>query len=89
MEGNIDVAKKREQEFKSKQAIMNRLKEKEFKRSSKGNYFLKYKKHLIVLYYREYDSIWKYSIDGVFCNIEFLSREEAEKAAFDALEKLI
>lgn len=57
MEGNIDAAKKREQEFKSKQAIMNRLKEKEFKRSSKGNYFLKYKKHLIVLYYREYDSI--------------------------------
>lgn len=89
MEGNIDAAKKREQEFKSKQAIMNRLKEKEFNRSSKGNYFLKYKKHLIVLYYREYDSIWKYSIDGVFCNIEFLSREEAEKAAFDAFAKLI
>lgn len=89
MEGNIDAAKKREQEFKSKKAIIERLKEKEFKRSSKGNYFLKYKKHLIVLYFREYDSIWKYAIDGEFCNIEFASRDEAEKAAFDALEKLL
>lgn len=56
---------------------------------NKGNFFLKYKEHIIVLFHREYDSVWKYSIDGVFCDTEFSSKELAKEAAINALKDLL
>ncbi len=86
MEGDIEKAKKREQDFKNKQARKESFKERKWKTSRNNNSYIKIKNHLIVLYYNKKYNNWKYSIDNVFCVEVYPSRDEAMNAAFEALE---
>jgi len=88
MEGNIERAKKREQDFKNKQARKENFKNRQWKTSKNSNSYIKIKDHLVVLYHNKHLDNWKYSLDNVFCPEVFESREDAMDAAFEALEKL-
>ena len=88
MEGNIEQAKKREQDFKSKEARRENFKNRHWKTSKNSNSYLKIKDHLVVLYYNKNYNNWKYSLDNQFCPEIYSTREEAIDAAFEALEKL-
>jgi len=88
MEGNIEQAKKREQDFKSKEARRESFKNRRWKTSKNSNSYLKIKDHLVVLYYHKNYNNWKYSLDNQFCPEIYSTREEAIDAAFEALEKL-
>lgn len=86
MEGDVDRAKRREQDFKNKQARKENFHNRKWKTSKNNNSFIKIKDHLIVLYYNKNYNNWKYSIDNVFCKEVFATKEEAVDAAFEALE---
>ena len=88
MEGNIERAKKREQEFKSKELRKANFKDRQWKTSKKSNSYLKIKDHQVVLYHHPQKDTWKYAIDGVFCPEVYYTRESAMDAIFEALEKL-
>jgi len=88
MEGNIDQARKREQDFKSKQTRKENFKKRHWKTSKNSNCYVKIRDHLVVLYHNKRYDTWKYSLDNVFCPEVFVTREEAMDAAFEALEKL-
>ena len=88
MEGNIDRAKKREQDFKNKQSRKDSFKNRQWKTSKNSNSYIKIKDHLVVLYHNKMYNNWKYSLDNTFCLEVYSSREEAMDAAFEALEKL-
>ncbi len=88
MEGNIEQAKKREQDFKSKESRRENFKNRHWKTSKNSNSYLKVKDHLVVLYYNKNHNNWKYSLDNQFCPEIYSTREEAIDAAFEALEKL-
>lgn len=88
MEGNIERAKKREQDFKSKELRKANFKDRQWKTSKKSNSYLKIKDHLVVLYHHPQKDTWKYAIDGVFCPEVYYTRESAMDAIFEALEKL-
>lgn len=88
MEGNIERAKKREQDFKSKELRKANFKGRQWKTSKKSNSYLKIKDHLVVLYHHPQKDTWKYAIDGVFCPEVYYTRESAMDAIFEALEKL-
>ena len=88
MEGNIEQAKKREQDFKSKEARRENFKNRHWKTSKNSNSYLKIKDHLVVLYHNKKLNNWKYSLDNQFCPEVYPTREEAIDAAFEALEKL-
>ncbi len=88
MEGNIEQAKKREQDFKSKESRRENFKNRHWKTSKNSNSYLKIKDHLVVLYYNKNYNNWKYSLDNQFCPEVYPTREEAIDAAFEALEKL-
>ena len=88
MEGNIEQAKKREQDFKSKEARKENFKNRQWKTSKNSNSYIKIKDHLVVLYHNKKYDTWKYSLDNVFCPEIYPTREEAMDAAFEALEKL-
>lgn len=88
MEGDIERAKQREQNFKNKQARRENFQNRKWKTSRNGNSYLKIKEHIIVLYQNKFHETWKYSIDNVFCQEIFETREETVNAAFEALEKL-
>ncbi len=87
MEGDVDRAKRREQDFKNKQARKENFHNRKWKTSKNNNSFIKIKDHLIVLYYNKNYNNWKYSIDNVFCKEVFATKEEAVDAAFEALEE--
>lgn len=89
MEGNIDAAKLRERDIKSKAQRRESFQKRKWKTSKNGNSYVKVKNHIVVLYQRKTDGIWKYSIDNVFCVEIFESRDEAKNAAFEALEEII
>ena len=89
MEGNIDAAKKREQEAKNRSSRRESFKKRKWKTSRNGNSYVKIKDHIVVLYQRKTDRVWKYSIDNVFCVEIFETKEEAKMAAFEALEQII
>ena len=89
MEGNIEAAKQREQELKSKAQRKESFNKRKWKTSKNGNSYIKVKDHIIVLYHRKSDGIWKYSIDNVFCVEIFESKEDAKEAAFEALEQIL
>ena len=88
MEGNIERAKKREQEFKSKERRKANFKNRQWKTSKKSNSYSKIKDHLVVLYHHPQKDTWKYGIDGVFCPEVYYTRESAMDAIFETLEKL-
>ncbi len=89
MEGNIERAKQRENEFKNKEARRESFKKRKWKKSRNNNSFLVIKEHLIVLYYNQKYNNWKYSLDNVFCEEVFRTKEEAMDAAFEAYERKI
>ena len=87
MEGNIDAAKRREQDYKNQQSRKNNFMTRKWKQSKNNNSYLKIKDHLIVLYFNKNYKNWKYSLDNVFCVEVYKTREEAMNAAFYALEQ--
>lgn len=89
MEGNIEAAKEREQEAKNKASRRENFKKRKWKTSRNGNSYIKVKDHIVVLYRRKTDNVWKYSIDNVFCVEIFETKEEAQMAAFEALDALL
>lgn len=87
MEGDIEQAKRREQDYKNKQTRRENFRKRKWKTSKNNNSYLKIKNHLIVLYYnKKYDN-WKYSIDNIFCSEVYPTRDEAIDKAFETLEK--
>lgn len=89
MEGDIANARRRESEFKKKQTRRKNFFQKDWKRSQKGNEYLKAYGHVIVLYHNaKAGNMWKYSIDNAFCPIAYPAREQAVAGAFEALERL-
>lgn len=89
MEGDIERARKREQDFKNKQARQASFAKRKWKRSKNGNPYLKIKGHLIVLYHIQGSSSWKYAIDSAFGEETYPKREDAVQAAFQALDKAL
>ena len=89
MEGDIEAARKREQDFKNKQTRRENFLNKKWKESRNGNSYMKIKDHIIVLYRIKNSTLWKYSLDGVFCAGAYDSREKASGAAFEAVDRLI
>lgn len=89
MEGDVEAAKKREQDFKNKQSRRESFQKRQWKRSRNGNPYLKIKNHIIVLYLNGNRNVWKYSIDSQFCSEIFTTKEDAMNASFEALEMLI
>lgn len=85
LEGDIERAKRREQELKSNSQKMNTFMNKKWKTSRNGNQYTKHKERLIVLYKLPSRDVWKYSIDGEFCTEIFSTKEEAMAAAFQKL----
>ena len=89
MEGDVEAAKKREQDFKNKQARRENFGKRRWKNSRNGNPYLKIKNHLLVLYQHKNGNTWKYSIDSEFCPEIYRTKEEALDAAFEALESVL
>ncbi len=89
MEGNIDAAKQRERDMKNKSQRKEKFLNRKWKTSRNGNTYIKIKDHIVVLYCRKSDGVWKYSIDNKFCIEIFENREAAKEAAFEALEQII
>lgn len=89
LEGNIERAKKREAAFKNKEARKFNFKKRTWKKSGRGNEYLKIKNHLVVLFHFRDSDKWKYSIDNQFCKKSYSSRNEVIEAVFEALEKLL
>lgn len=86
MEGDVERAKRRESDFKNKEARRQNFMNRKWKESRNNNSYLKIKDHLIVLYFSERNRNWKYSLDNEFCIEVFKTKEEAMDAAFEALE---
>jgi len=89
MEGDIEAAKRREADYKNRESRRENFFKKKWKRSKKGNEYLKTDGHVIVLYQLEKaGNKWKYSIDNEFCKTFYPDRDKAAASVFDALEKL-
>lgn len=104
MEGDPEKARRREQDFKNKEARRENFMKRDWKRSKNNNPYMKNKNHVIVLYEIKHNapgrsndtghyapqksSGWKYSIDNLFCPEIFSTMEQAKLAAFEALEKM-
>ena len=86
MEGDIEKAKKRERDFKNREARKESFMNRKWNQSRNGNPYIKIKNHLIVLYKKKGEEIWKYSIDNEFCPEIFKTKEDAMQSAFEALE---
>ncbi|MED9969638.1 MAG: 3'-5' exonuclease [Ruminococcus sp.] len=89
MEGNIEQAVKRENEFKNKEARRKSFMKRKWKTSKNGNQYLKIKDHIIVVYLKSDGVRWSYSLDSKFCYRVFVSREKAISDAFEALDKIL
>lgn len=89
MEGDVERAKQRENDFKNKEKRRENFKARAWKKSKNNNHYLKIKDHLIVLYHNPNNDRWKYSLDSEFCKEEYDSRDKAMDAAFEALERKI
>lgn len=88
MEGDVAAARKRERDFKSKQTRHANFRKKPWKTSRNGNSYLKIKEHVFVLYKNKFNGKWKYSVDNVFCDLSYDTREAAVDAVFEKLEQL-
>lgn len=87
LEGDTNKARKREADFKNKQQREINFKKKEWKKSARGNEYLKFKNHLIVLFMDS--NKWKFSIDNKFSTGTYNTRTACIEAVFSALEKLL
>ena len=95
MEGNIERARRRENSFKNKENRREHFLNRKWKMSRNGNEYIKVKEHIIVLYHYGVGALnhiskgWKYSLDGKFCSTMYPSREQAQNAAFEALDAIL
>ena len=89
LEGDIDKARKREAAFKNKEQRKINFKRRKWKRSARGNEYLKIKDHVIVILHYMYPKKWKFALDNVSNEKNFNTREECVEAAFNALEELL
>lgn len=89
MEGDVEGAKQREQDFKNKESRRQSFLNRRWKRSKNNNSYLKIKDHLIVLYFSRQKNNWKYSLDNEFCVEVFPDSDSAKNAAFEALDAVI
>lgn len=87
MEGDVEQAKRREQEFKNRQARKENFTKKQWKISKNGNQFIKIKGHLFVIYKTR--GVWKYVVDGNFCEQAYYSRQAVIEAVFEKSEDLL
>ncbi|MCI8797450.1 MAG: UvrD-helicase domain-containing protein [Dorea sp.] len=89
MEGDVEGAKRREAEFKNRQSRRTNFLKRKWKRSKKGNEYLKIDSHIVVLYQdMKGKGVWKYSVDNEFFKDTFATREEAVEKVFYVLEKM-
>ena len=85
----MESAKRREAEFKNRQARRTNFLKRKWKRSKKGNEYLKIDNHIVVLYQdMTGKGVWKYSVDNEFCKDACSTREEAVEKVFCVLEKM-
>ncbi|MGI6264100.1 MAG: ATP-dependent helicase [Acutalibacteraceae bacterium] len=89
MEGDVERAIKRENDFKNKEARRKNFMKRKWKTSRNGNPYVKIKNHIIVLYRQKDNAGWKYSMDSKFCSIPFATREKAVGAAFETLDTIL
>lgn len=87
MEGNVDRAKQREQEFKNRQKRQESFMKKKWKHSARGHEYLKIKERLIVLFHFKDSGRWNFSIDGEYNKGFFSTREQVVLAVFNRIEK--
>lgn len=90
MQGDIEGAKKREQEFKSRQSRGKTFMTRQWLTSRNGNSYLRIKGHTIVLFELSREDGtkygWKYAFDKHFSRYQYATKEEAMQDAFDELE---
>ncbi len=87
MEGDVAGAKRREKDFKSRQARRDHFCKRQWKISRKGNEYLETGDHIAVLYHdTNGKGGWRYSIDREFGREVYSSREQAVIAVFEALD---
>lgn len=89
LEGDISRARSRESAFKNKARRKINFIKKTWKRSARGNEYLKMKNHLIVIYYYRNTGKYGFAIDGTFDRHSYKSRSECIMAIFNALEELL
>lgn len=87
LEGDTNKARKREADFKNKQQRKINFKKREWKKSARGNEYLKLKNHLIVLFLNS--NKWRFSIDNKLSADTYSTRTACIEAVFSALEKLL
>ena len=89
MEGDVAQAKRREADFKNRQIRRVNFFKRTWKKSRKGNEYLKAGDHVAVLYHdTRGKGSWKYSMDNEFCRTAYATRERAVAGVFEALERL-
>ena len=89
MEGDVAQAKRREADFKNRQTRRVNFFKRTWKKSRKGNEYLKVGDHVAVLYHdTRGKGSWKYSMDNEFCRTAYATRERAVAGVFEALERL-
>jgi DNA helicase-2/ATP-dependent DNA helicase PcrA len=87
MEGDVAQAKRRETEFKNKQARRVNFFKRKWKKSHKGNEYLNIDGHVVVLYHSAKGGSWKYAIDNQFSRTVYETRERTLAGVFDELER--
>lgn len=87
LEGDTNKARKREADFKNKQQRKINFKKRQWKKSARGNEYLKLKNHLIVLFLNS--NKWRFSIDNKLSAGTYSTRTACIEAVFSALEKLL
>ena len=89
MEGDVSEAKRREADFKKRQSRRINFFKRQWKRSKKGNEYLKIDGHVVVIYHDDRGKgSWRYSLDNEFCRTVYTDRERAVAGVFEALEGL-
>ena len=92
MEGNIETARRREQQFKNKQKRLENFLARSWKISRNQNAYLKIRGHLLILCQQNFrnsdnKNSWKYALDHNFCPTSFPDIDTCKRAAFEALEQ--
>lgn len=89
MEGAPDRARKRERDFKNKQARRESFLNRKWRTSRNGNSYLKIKEHVIILCKSKDGSRWSFSIDRIFNESSCKTKENCMLEAFEALDRLL
>lgn len=89
LEGNLEKAKEREKDFKSKQSRQVAFTQTKLSKSRNGNLYLKINGHVLVLLEDKYhNNCWRYAIDGDFSKYAYMTIEDALADAYKDLESL-